>query len=132
MASEPADSTLRHLAEIVESSAVAIYSIDLNATITSWNHAAERLFGYTASEAMGGPVIIIVPSERQFEEEEVLRRIRAGESMEHYESVRRRKDGTLFDVKSLQTGFQMHLAEPIDPTELVATVRALAKSHAAD
>ncbi len=86
------------LAAIVETSDDAIISKDLNGIITSWNRAAERLFGYTAPEVIGRPVTILMPPERVDEEPGILRRVRRGERIEHYETVRRRKDGTLFDV----------------------------------
>lgn len=86
------------LATIVETSDDAIISKDLNGIITSWNRGAERLFGYTAPEVIGRPVTILIPPERVDEEPDILRRIRRGERIEHYETVRRRKDGTLFDI----------------------------------
>src|SRR5215831_3239526 len=89
--------TLR-LAEIVESSHDAIVTKDLNAIITSWNRGAERLYGYTSDEVIGKPVTILMPPERYNEEPAILERIRRGERIEHYESVRRRKDGCLIDI----------------------------------
>lgn len=86
------------LAAIVESSEDAIASKDLNGVITSWNRAAERLFGYTAQEMLGQPVTILIPPGRWDEEPVILERIRRGERIEQYETVRRRKDGSLLDV----------------------------------
>jgi PAS domain S-box-containing protein len=86
------------LAAIVQSSDDAIISKDLNATITSWNRGAELIFGYTAEEAIGQPITILMPPERVNEEPALLERIRSGERIEHYETVRRRKDGTLLDI----------------------------------
>ena len=88
------DITARHLARVVESSDDAIVSKDLNSTIISWNLAAERMFGYTAAEAIGRSIRMIIPADRQFEEDHVLSRIRAGEAITHYETLRMRKDGT--------------------------------------
>ena len=82
----------------MESSEDAIISIDLNGIITSWNPAAERLYGYRASEIIGQPNHLIIPAERQSEEELVRRRILSGQPVEHYESVRLRKDGSRIDV----------------------------------
>jgi len=82
------------LAAIVESSEDAIVSKDLNGIIQTWNPAAERIFGYTAAEAIGQNITIIIPPERLSEETEVLSRVRAGLSVEHFETIRRRKDGT--------------------------------------
>ena len=88
----------QHYAAIVESSADAILSKDLNGVIMSWNHGAELLFGYTAEEAVGKPVTILIPVERHDEEPRILERIRRGESIDHYETIRRRKDGSLLDI----------------------------------
>jgi len=86
------------LAAIVESSDDAIVSKDLNGTILSWNRGAERIFGYTANEAIGRSIRIIIPQDRQAEEDNVLARIRQGLSVDHFETVRQRKDGTLVDI----------------------------------
>jgi PAS domain S-box-containing protein len=86
------------LAAIVAYSDDAIISKDLNGRITSWNIAAERLFGYTAEEAIGQSITLIIPIERLSEETEVITRIRAGLTVEHYETVRQRKDGQMVDI----------------------------------
>jgi PAS domain S-box-containing protein len=83
-----------HLAAIIRSSDDAILSKDRNAIITSWNEAAERLYGWPAEEAVGKSVAIIIPPERQGEELEIVDRIIAGERLEHYETERMRRDGT--------------------------------------
>jgi PAS domain S-box-containing protein len=88
----------RHFAKIVDSSDDAIVSKDLNGIILSWNAAAERMFGYTAAEAIGQSIRIIIPDVRQSEEDFVLGQIRAGKSVRHYETVRQRKDGTLLPI----------------------------------
>ncbi len=82
----------------MESSDDVIISKDLNGIIASWNKGAERIFGYTAQEAIGKPVTILIPPDRLDEEPDILERIRRGESIDHYETVRRRKDGTLIDI----------------------------------
>src|SRR6202034_321193 len=86
------------LAAIVESSDDAIISKDIRGIITSWNAGAERLFGYTASEAIGQSVTMLMPPERVNEEPGILERIRRGQRIDHYETVRRRKDGTLLHI----------------------------------
>jgi PAS domain S-box-containing protein len=88
----------RHLAAIVESSGDAVISTDLDGHIMTWNRSAERIFGYKAEEVIGKPVTILIPPERYDEEPGILERIRRGERVEHYESIRRRKDGTLRDI----------------------------------
>jgi PAS domain S-box-containing protein len=93
-----AERTTSLLAAIVDSSDDAIVSKKLDGTITSWNHSAERLFGYKAEEAVGQHITLIVPWERRSEEEDILRRLARGEQVEHFETVRRRKDGTCLDV----------------------------------
>lgn len=86
------------LAAIVESSEDAIISKSVNGIITSWNKSAERLFGFSAAEAIGQPITIIVPPNLLDEEATIIASIRAGRRIEHYETVRCRKDGTLVDI----------------------------------
>jgi PAS domain S-box-containing protein len=93
-----ADQNERRLASIVESSDDAIVSKDLNGIITSWNAGARRLFGYTAEEAIGKPITMLIPSDRENEEPGILERIRCGDRIDHYETVRRRKDGRLVEI----------------------------------
>ena len=90
--------TLQRLAFIVESSDDAIVSKDLDGIITSWNRGAEHLFGYTAEETIGRPVTMLIPADQLDEEPGILERIRRGERIDHYETVRRRKDGSLVDI----------------------------------
>jgi PAS domain S-box-containing protein len=87
-----------HYAAIVQSSDDAILSKDLNGVILSWNQGAERLFGYTAAEAVGHSVMLIIPKERQDEEPAILDKIRRGEAVRQFETVRQRKDGSLVDI----------------------------------
>jgi PAS domain S-box-containing protein len=93
-----AEKARHRLIAIVESSVDAIVGKDLNGIITSWNQGAERIFGYSEDEVLGKPVIILIPPEYQDEEPNILERIRRGERIAHYETVRRRKDGTLIDI----------------------------------
>jgi PAS domain S-box-containing protein len=81
------------LASIIESSEDAIVSKNLNGIITSWNEAAQRLFGYTEDEIIGKHITILIPEERYNEEELIIGKIRAGERMEHFETIRKTKNG---------------------------------------
>ena len=89
---------LRWLASIVESSNDAIVSKNLDGIITSWNKAAEHVFGYSTREAIGQPITLVIPADRQSEEREILTRIRRGERIDHFETVRQRKNGSLIVV----------------------------------
>jgi PAS domain S-box-containing protein len=88
----------QRLASIVESSDDAIISKDTSGIIKTWNRGAERVFGYTAEEAIGQPVTMLIPVERLDEEPEILQRILRGERIDHYETIRKRKDGELIDI----------------------------------
>jgi PAS domain S-box-containing protein len=89
---------LAKLAAIIDSSEDAIVTKNLDGIITSWNKGAERLFGYSAGEAIGQSITLIIPSDRSGEERSILERLRRGERIEHFETVRRRKDGSLIDI----------------------------------
>jgi PAS domain S-box-containing protein len=93
-----AEDIAQQLALIVESSDDAIISKDLNGVIKSWNNGAERVFGYVASEAIGKSIKMLIPPEHRNEEDTILERIRRGERIEHYETIRQRKDGSLIDI----------------------------------
>ena len=88
----------RLLAAVVESSHDAIVSKDLDGIITSWNKGAERLFGYAAEEAVGQHITLIIPPDRRDEERAIIERLKRGEGVDHFETVRIRKDGSLLDV----------------------------------
>jgi PAS domain S-box-containing protein len=92
------DVELRRLASIVQSSDDAIVGKNLDGIITSWNKGAERVFGYTAEEAIGQPITIVIPQDRQDEERTILTRIRRAERIDHFETVRQRKHGSLIVV----------------------------------
>ena len=98
MSDAPDDLAARRLAAIIESSDDAIVSKDLNGIVTSWNQGAERLFGYTADEVIGQSITIIIPEDRLHEEREVLRRIRTGDKVNHFETLRRHKSGKLVPI----------------------------------
>ena len=93
-----AEQVAQRLSAIVDSSYDAIVSKDLNGIITSWNNGAERLFGYRAEEVIGKPIMILIPADHPNEEPNILDRIRRGERVEPYETVRRRKDGSPVEI----------------------------------
>jgi PAS domain S-box-containing protein len=98
MALRESEQRLRWIGSIVESSDDAIVSKNLDGVITSWNQGAERLFDYTAQEAIGQPITIIIPEDRLDEERVILARIRRGERIDHFETLRRRKHGDLVSI----------------------------------
>lgn len=90
--------TQERLAAIVNGSDDAIISKDLNGVITSWNPGAERIFGYSAAETVGQPITMLIPADHIDEEPRILARIRAGQHVDHYETIRKRKDGVLVPI----------------------------------
>ena len=97
-ARKQAEEASLRLAAIVASSEDAIVSKSLDGVVTSWNTAAERMFGYRAEEMIGQPILRLLPDDRHDEEQKILERLRRGESVDHFETVRRAKDGRLVDV----------------------------------
>jgi PAS domain S-box-containing protein len=95
---ERAERAVRRLAAIVESSDDAIVSKDLNGIVTSWNIAAERMFGYTAAEMIGQSIRLLIPADRQNEEDIVLSQVRRGARVDHFDTIRRRKDGSTIPI----------------------------------
>jgi PAS domain S-box-containing protein len=95
---EKSETDTSRLAAIVTSSHDAIIAKDLDGYILSWNQGAQRLFGYAPEEIIGKPVLTLIPVDRHHEETEILSRLRRGERVEHYETVRQRKDGSLVDI----------------------------------
>jgi PAS domain S-box-containing protein len=96
--SSEAEIASRRLAAIVESSDDAIVSKTLDGIITSWNRSAERMFGYTAAEAVGQHISLIIPAERRSEEDDVLAHLRRGEKIDHFETERQTKDGRRLSI----------------------------------
>jgi len=93
-----ADKAVGLLASIVDSSDDAIVSKTLEGVITSWNGGAERLFGYTAKEAIGQHISMIIPSDRRDEETSILARLSKGERIDHFDTIRLRKDGSKLQI----------------------------------
>ena len=94
----PQDDARALLAAVVESSEDAIITKTLDGSITSWNASARRLLGYTEAEIIGQPITVIIPLDRRDEERDIIEKLRAGNRIEHYETVRLTKDGRLIDV----------------------------------
>jgi PAS domain S-box-containing protein len=123
------------LAAIVESSDDAIISKDLHSIVTSWNRGAEKIFGYTAAEMVGTSIMRLIPDDRQAEEEHILGKIRAGESVEHFETLRQTKDGRRINVSVTASPIKDATGKAIgvskvarDITERKVTETALAES----
>ena len=134
--SDAHDLAHRHLAKVVESSDDAIVSKDLSSVIVSWNRAAERMFGYPAEEAIGRSIRMIIPADRQGEEDAVLAAIRAGRSVTHYETVRQRKDGSLIDISLTVSPIYDDVGEIVGASKIARDIsdqvrlRQLAREHA--
>jgi PAS domain S-box-containing protein len=107
------EETAAYLAAIVESSEDAIISTDLQGNIKSWNRGAERIYGYTAAETIGKPVTMLLPPDRWNEEPRILELIRMGDRIDHYETIRRRKDGTDIDISLTVSPILNHLGDVI-------------------
>ena len=114
----------RLLASIVESSEDAILSKDLNGIVTSWNQSAQRMFGYTAEEMVGQPLLKLYQPGREGEMSEILGRIKRGEQVEHYRTVRRRKDGRLLDVSLSVSPLRDDDGEIVGASKIVRDITA--------
>ena len=110
---------LSHLAAIVASSDDAIISKTLDGVITSWNPSAERIFGYTAEEMIGQSILRLIPPDRQSEETEILRQLRAGQRIQHYETVRVTKDGRRLDVSLTISPVKDHAGHIIGASKII-------------
>ena len=127
---------MRRLAAAVESSDDAIVTKTLDGVITSWNRAAERMFGYTEAEAVGRSVRMLIPDELQSEEDTVLARLRAGLSMDHYETIRQRKDGSRLSISLTVSPIRGEAGEIVGASKIARDIteqvrlRQLAREHA--
>jgi PAS domain S-box-containing protein len=110
------------LAAIVESSEDAIVSKTLDGIIRSWNQSAERLFGYTAQEAVGRPITLIIPPERIDEERTILERLRRGERIEHFETVRVAKDGRRLDISLTVSPIRDHAGQVVGASKIARDI----------
>lgn len=119
-----------HLASIVEHSDDAIISKDTNGTILSWNRGAERLFGYTADEIVGRNITAIIPRHLQHEEPRILERIRCGERIDHFETQRRHKDGTLIDISLTISPMRNAAGEVVAASKIARDISPAKKAEA--
>ena len=117
-----------HYAAIIESSDDAILSKDLNGTIMTWNRGAELLFGYTAEEAVGRPVTILIPIDRHNEEPMILERVRRGERV-HYETIRQRKDGSLVDISLTVSPIKNEKGEIVAASKIARDITATKRAQ---
>lgn len=117
------------LVSIVNSTEDAIISKTLDGIITSWNPGAEKLFGYRADEAIGQPITLLLPAGREPEERELLARIARGETIEHYDTVRRHKDGHLFDVSSTISPLRDAQGRIVGASKIARDVSALKRAQ---
>ena len=126
---QDSEQRLRYVAAIVESSDDAIVSKNLDGIITSWNRGAERIFGYTAEEAVGQPIMIVIPQDRQNEEREILTRIRRGERIDHFETVRQRRHGSLITVSLTVSPVKNAEGKIIGASKIARDITEQKRSH---
>ena len=119
----------QRLASIVESSDDAIASKDLNGVIATWNNGAQRVFGYSAEEIIGKPVSVLIPPERENEEPAILDRIRRGERIDHYETVRRRKDGSLVEISLTVSPLRNSKGEIVGASKIARDITERRRAH---
>ena len=124
------DRLAHHLAAIVESSEDAVVSKDTNGIIQSWNGAAERLFGYTPDQIIGKSVLTIIPVERHHEEDIILGKIRRGERIEHFETVRQAKDGTRIDISLTVSPIKDRYGTVIGASKIARDIREKKRAEA--
>ncbi|RWA66114.1 sensor histidine kinase [Mesorhizobium sp.] len=117
------------LAAIVDSSFDAIIAKDLNSVITDWNHAAERMFGYTAEEAIGQSILLLIPEHMHDEESDIIGRIRRGEGVASYETTRRRKDGSLLAVSLTVSPIRSSGGEIVGASQIARDITAAKESE---
>lgn len=115
---------------IVESSDDAIISKNLNSIIQTWNAGAEKIFGYQAHEVIGKPITILIPENQEDEEPRILARLRAGERIDHYETIRRRKDGTLINISLTVSPVKNLRGEVIGASKIARDITEKKRSEA--
>jgi PAS domain S-box-containing protein len=126
-----AEEATQRLATIVESSDDAIVRKNIDGIIETWNTGAERIFGYKAEEVIGKPITVLIPPERFDEEPGILARLRSGERIDHYETVRRRKDGSLIDVSLTVSPVKDHTGRVVGAAKIARDVSERKRAEAA-
>lgn len=117
------------LAAIIESSFDAVVGKDLNSIITDWNPAAERLFGYTAEEAIGQSITMLIPQQLQDEETDIIQRIKANERVEMFETVRLKKDGSRISVSVTVSPIRNEAGEVVGASKMARDISALKENE---
>src|SRR4051812_13782906 len=130
-AERDAEELRSRLAAIVTSSDDAIISKTLDGVITTWNEGASRIFGYSADEAVGKPITILIPPDRLGEEPEILRRLRAGERVDHIETVRLRKDGELLNISLTVSPIRNAAGEIVGASKIARDITSQKRAEAA-
>ena len=123
------DHAAQHYAAIIELSDDAVLSKDLDGVIMSWNHGAQRLFGYTAEEAVGRSVTMLIPTDRSDEEPMILDRVRRGERIDHYETVRQRKDGRFIDISLTVSPIKNEKGEVVGASKIARDITESKRAH---
>ena len=118
------DEAMSRLAAIVASSDDGIIAKSLDGTITDWNAGAETIFGYTAAEAIGRSITMLLPADRLDEEDHILARLQRGEKIDHVETQRRHKDGRIIDVSLTISPFRNRYGELAGATKIVRDITA--------
>ena len=116
------------LASVVESSDDAIVTKNLNSVITSWNRGAERIFGYRADEVIGKPITILIPAELRSEEDTIIAKLRRGERVDHFETRRQKKDGTILDVSLTISPLRDEQGQVVGASKVARDVSALRRA----
>ena len=129
---EKAERDQLFLSSIISSADDAIISKDVNGIVTSWNSAAEKLFGYTAEEMVGQPISILIPDDHPGEEEQILSRVRRGERLEHFESQRRRKDGRIIDVSLRISPIKDRMGRVVGASKIARDITERRRWHTAE
>jgi len=130
-ARKKAEEAVARLAAIVTSSDDAVVGKTLEGVVTSWNAGAEQVFGYTAEEMVGCPITRLIPDERLSEEAEILACIRRGESIRHFDTVRRRKDGTLIDVSVTTSPIKDAAGQVVGASKIARDIRERRRAESA-